>query len=105
LTYSDQPDASNSPVETKPGNDPNVDAGTPPAKVLGAARNFAREEFALRHRYARVLQTDEPHPHVHVVLKAISEQGVRLHIQKATLRHGRAEFARHLRLLGVPAHS
>src|SRR5580658_5613845 len=27
LTYSDQPNTSNSPVETAPGNDPNVDAG------------------------------------------------------------------------------
>jgi hypothetical protein len=79
--------------------------GTPPDKVLVAVRNFAREEFALQHRYALVLHTDEPHPHVHVVLKAISEQGVRLNIQKATLRHWRAEFARHLRSLGVPANA
>jgi hypothetical protein len=55
--------------------------GTPPDKVLAAVRNFAREEFALQHRYALVLHTDEPHPHVHLVLKAISEQGVRLNIQ------------------------
>ena len=79
--------------------------GTPPDKVLAAVRNFAREEFALQHRYALVLHTDEPHPHVHVVLKAISERGVRLNIQKATLRHWRAEFARHLRLLGEPANA
>jgi hypothetical protein len=80
-------------------------AGTPPDKVLAAVRNFAREEFALQHRYTLVLHTDEPHPHVHLVLKAISEQGVRLNIQKATLRHWRSEFARHLRLLGVPANA
>jgi hypothetical protein len=80
-------------------------AGTPPDKVLAAVRNFAREELALQHRYALVLHTDEPHPHVHVVLKAINEQGVRLNIQKATLRHWRAEFARHLRSLGVPANA
>jgi hypothetical protein len=79
--------------------------GTPPDKVLAAVRNFAREEFALQHRYALVLHTDEPHPHVHLVLKAISEQGVRLNIQKATLRQWRAEFARHLRSLGVPANA
>jgi hypothetical protein len=79
--------------------------GTPPAKVLEAVRNFAREQFALQHRYAFVLHTDEPHPHVHLVLKAISEQGVRLNIQKATLRHWRSEFARNLRLLGVEANA
>ena len=79
--------------------------GTPPDKVLAAVRNFAREEFALQHRYALVLHTDEPHPHVHMVLKAISEQGARLNIQKATLRHWRGEFARHLRMLGVSANA
>jgi hypothetical protein len=79
--------------------------GTPPAKVLAAVRNFAREEFWGQHRYAFVLHTDEDHPHVHLVLKAVSEQGVRLNIRKATLRHWRSEFARNLRLLGVSANA
>lgn len=78
---------------------------TPPAKVLEAVRNFARDEFWGQHRYALVLHTDEPHPHVHLVLKALSEEGVRLHIKKATLRHWRSEFARNLRLLGVEANA
>lgn len=80
-------------------------AGTPPDKVLAAVRNFAREEFWGQHRYAFVLHTDEDHPHVHLVLKAVSERGVRLNIKKATLRHWRLEFARNLRLLGVPANA
>lgn len=79
--------------------------GTPPDKVLGAVRNLAREEFWGQHRYAFTLHTDEPHPHVHLVLKAVSEQGVRLNIKKATLRHWRSEFARNLRLLGVEANA
>jgi hypothetical protein len=79
--------------------------GTPPDKVLGAVRNLAREEFWGQHRYAFALHTDEPHPHVHLVLKAVSEQGVRLNIKKATLRHWRSEFARNLRLLGVEANA
>src|ERR1700722_10193260 len=79
--------------------------GTPPEKVLGAVRNFAREEFWGQHRYAFVLHTDQDHPHVHLVLKAVSEQGVRLNIKKATLRHWRSEFARNLRLLGVSANA
>jgi hypothetical protein len=79
--------------------------GTPPDKVLGAVRNFAREEFWGQHRYAFVLHTDEPHPHVHLVLKAVNEQGVRLNIKKATLRHWRSEFAKNLRLLGVEANA
>jgi hypothetical protein len=79
--------------------------GTPPEGVLAAARNFLREEFALKHRYAFVLHTDEPHPHVHAVVKAVSEQGVRLNIRKATLRMWRMEFARHLREQGIEANA
>ncbi len=79
--------------------------GTPPEKVLTAVRNFTREQFAFQHRYALVLHTDEAHPHVHLVLKAVSEQGVRLNIKKVTLRWWRSEFARHLRLLGVAANA
>jgi hypothetical protein len=80
-------------------------AGTPPDRVLAAVKNFAREQFGLKHRYTMVLHTDEPHPHVHVVVKAMSEQGVRLHIRKTTLREWRREFARHLRALGVAANA
>src|SRR6202050_4426380 len=79
--------------------------GTPPKGVLVAARNFAREQFALKHRYSLVLHTDEPHPHVHLVVKAVSEQGLRLNISKATLREWRREFARHLRDQGIAANA
>lgn len=79
--------------------------GTPPEKVLGAVRNFAREEFWGQHRYVFALHTDEAHPHVHLVLKALSEQGVRLNIKKATLRHWRSEFARDLRAVGIEANA
>jgi len=79
--------------------------GTPPAKVLKAVQSFAREEFALKHRYAMVLHTDEPHPHVHMVIKAVSEQGVRLNIRKVTLRDWRQKFAEQLRREGVAANA
>ena len=80
-------------------------AGTPPQKVLSAVRDFAREEFGARHRYAMVLHTDEPHPHVHVVVKAVSEDGRRLNIRKETLRAWRMAFASHLRRRGVEANA
>jgi hypothetical protein len=80
-------------------------AGTPPDKVLGAVKNFAREEFGAKHRYAMVLHTDEPHPHVHLVVRAMGYDGSRLNIRKATLREWRQEFARHLRELGVAANA
>jgi hypothetical protein len=79
--------------------------GTPARKVLAAVRSFAREEFGVQHRYAMVLHTDEPHPHVHMVVKAVNERGGRLSIRKETLRAWRAAFARNLRALGVPANA
>jgi hypothetical protein len=80
-------------------------AGTPPEKVLTAVKNSAREEFNLKHRYAMVLHTDEPHPHVHMVVKAVSEQGKRLNIRKGTLADWRRQFARHLRAQGIAANA
>jgi hypothetical protein len=80
-------------------------AGTSPKKVLGAVRRLALNEWALEHRYAMALHTDTPRPHVHVVVKAVSEEGVRLNIKKATLREWRAQFAENLRDLGVAANA
>ncbi len=80
-------------------------AGTPPTKLLAATQKFAREKFALQHRYAMVLHTDQGHPHVHLVVKAQSEDGQRLTIRKATLRAWREDFAGILRELGVAANA
>ena len=52
-----------------------------------------------------VLHTDQGHPHVHLVVKAVSEQGERLSIRKATLRQWREDFAGYLRELGVAANA
>lgn len=79
--------------------------GTPPDSVLRATQAFCREQFGLKHRYAMALHTDEPHPHVHIFVKATSESGQRLNIRKATLRAWRESFAEQLRELGVPAHA
>src|SRR5688572_24911645 len=53
-------------------------------RLLAAVRHFAQETFALQHRYTMVLHTDQDHLHVHLVLKAVSEQGTRLNIRKGT---------------------
>ncbi|MGH8276602.1 MAG: relaxase/mobilization nuclease domain-containing protein [Steroidobacteraceae bacterium] len=98
------------PYRGKPGPKParlvhnvilSMPKGTPPEKLLLASRDFAREEFGLKHRYALVLHTDQDHPHVHLVIKAVSEDGKRLNIRKATLRDWRGLFARHLREHGI----
>jgi len=82
-------------------------AGTPSEKVLGAARVFARENFALQYRYAMVLHTDQPHPHVHLVVKCEHEfePGKRLYIRKDTLRQWREQFAALMREQGVAANA
>jgi hypothetical protein len=51
------------------------------------------------------LHTDEPHPHVHLLVKAVSEQGERLNIRKETLRRWRSGFAEQLRARGVAANA
>jgi type IV secretory pathway VirD2 relaxase len=79
--------------------------GTPPEKMLRAVQLFGREKFALKHRYVLALHVDQDHPHVHMVVKAASEQGVRLYIRKPMLREWRRDFAQHLRDLGVEANA
>jgi len=77
--------------------------GTPPKGVLEAARELRTRGICLEASLCARPHTDEPHPHVHLVVKAVSEQGVRLNIRKATLREWRQEFARHLRIQGIAA--
>ncbi len=80
-------------------------AGTPAKSVLRAVRKLARDQFGSDHRYVLALHSDEPHPHVHLVVKAVSERGERLNIRKATLREWRQDFAANLRELGVAANA
>lgn len=79
--------------------------GTPPKALLGAVRDFADAEWGGLHRYAMVLHTDADHPHVHVVVKAVSELGERLNPDPAMLREWRSAFASCLRSRGVDANA
>jgi hypothetical protein len=79
--------------------------GTPADKLETAVRAFAVDRFALQHRYAMALHTHQGNPHVHLVVRAISEQGVRLNIRKATLRDWRQQFAARLREQGIAANA
>jgi hypothetical protein len=80
-------------------------APTPPDNVLAAAKTFAREKFALSHRYVMALHTHQKHPHVHLVVKAEGRNGTRLHIDKAMLREWREDFARAMREQGIAANA
>jgi hypothetical protein len=78
---------------------------TNPEKLLSAARTFAKNEFEGRNRYALVLHTDQEHPHVHLVVKAVGLNGERLRIQRETLRAWRERFAEQLRARGIAANA
>jgi hypothetical protein len=79
--------------------------GTPSDKLAAAVRAFAVDRFALQHRYAMALHRHQGNPHVHLVVKAVSEHGVRLNIRKATLREWRQQFAVHLREQSIAANA
>ena len=37
-------------------------------------KNFAREEFGLKHHYAMMPHTDEPDPYLHLTVNAMSDE-------------------------------
>jgi hypothetical protein len=71
--------------------------------VRDAARAFARETFAERFDYAFALHTDTRHPHVHIAVRALGDDGERLRPKKADLEVWRQVFAQALRDRGVEA--
>ncbi len=79
--------------------------GTDAAKLFAAAKAFAANQFAGKHRYAMVLHTHQGNPHVHLVVKGKSEQGQRIYIRKATLQAWREDFAKELRARGIAANA
>jgi hypothetical protein len=76
--------------------------GTDALTVQRAAREFARIEFA-DHRYVMVLHDHQANPHVHLSVKAASNQGQRLNPRKADLLRWRETFAERLRERGIDA--
>ena len=77
--------------------------GTDALAVRDAARGFARAAFGGRFDYVFALHMDEPHPHVHVAVRALGYAGERLNPKKADLEAWRQAFARELRDRGVEA--
>jgi len=77
--------------------------GTDYIRMRDAARAFARETFAETHDYAFALHTDAGHPHVHLSVRSLGEDGRRLSPRKADLESWRQRFAEKLRERGVAA--
>jgi hypothetical protein len=78
--------------------------GTNRQAVTDAARQFALEAFN-DHQYVFATHTDEEHPHVHLCVKAVSKEGVRLNPRKADLHCWREHFADKLRDQGIAANA
>jgi len=77
--------------------------GTPETAVRDAARKYANKAFGENHEYVFALHTDEPHPHVHLVVKMRGFDGKRLNPRKADLQAWREVFAQELRDQGIEA--
>lgn len=78
-------------------------AGTEPAAVWNAARDFAKTAFSLNHQYMLALHDDTDHPHVHLAVKAQGFDLTWLQRTKADLQEWRESFAEKLRDQGVEA--
>ncbi|KYK43483.1 type VI secretion protein [Bradyrhizobium liaoningense] len=78
-------------------------AGTDAVAVKDSARAFAIETFGDNHDYVFVQHLDDKHPHVHLAVRSLGQDGKRLNPRKADLQAWRERFAGELRLRGVAA--
>ncbi|WP_281661193.1 relaxase/mobilization nuclease domain-containing protein [Microvirgula aerodenitrificans] len=78
--------------------------GTDRQAVKDAARNFAKEQFS-NHQYVFAAHDDEKHPHVHLAVKAVGHDGIRLNPRKGDLQYWRELFAEKLRDQGIEANA
>ena len=95
---SDRTRITTSIVFSMPGN-------TNASAVKDAVRALARQEFGGRHDYVMALHTDTKHPHVHLTLRTVGHDGIKLNLRKADLQHLRDTFAAKLRQRGIEAES
>src|SRR6266404_3738412 len=77
-------------------------AGTDAKKLLEAVQALAARQFAV-YKYVMALHTHQANPHVHLLVRAESDIGVRLNPRKADLHEWRMEFAAELRRRGIAA--
>jgi len=78
--------------------------GTDREAVHQAAREFAKANFD-GYMYVFAAHNDEKHPHVHLCVKAVGRDMVRLNPRKADLQAWRESFAEKLREHGIEANA
>jgi hypothetical protein len=79
--------------------------GTDGLAVTDAARDFAKAEFGDNYSYVFATHDDEKHPHVHLCVKAMGKNGIRLCPRKADLQRYREIFAEKLKDHGIEANA
>lgn len=77
--------------------------GTEAFRTQDASRDFAARIFGETHPYVFACHTDERHPHVHLTVRMLGEDGRRLNPRKADLQQWRETFATALRARGIEA--
>lgn len=79
--------------------------GTDRPSVTSAARDFAKAEFGDNYSYVFANHDDSPHPHIHICVKAMGKDGIRLNPRKADLQRWREIFAEKLNDHGIEANA
>jgi hypothetical protein len=79
--------------------------GTDRTSVTSAARDFAKAEFGDNYSYVFATHDDEKHPHVHLCVKAMGKDGIRLNPRIADLQRWREMFAEKLIDHGIEANA
>jgi len=78
--------------------------GTDRVSVKKAVRDFASEIFG-DHQYVFSAHNDEKHVHLHLCVKAVSLDGVRLNPRKADLQYWREMFSEKLKEHGIESNA
>lgn len=78
--------------------------GTDREAVKVAARNFAAEAFEGR-QYVFAAHDDQKHPHVHIAVKSLDRNGLRLNPRKNDIQRWREIFAEKLSEQGIEANA
>ncbi len=77
--------------------------GTDREKFVAGARLFVERTFGQNHDYLMAEHRDTGHPHVHVAVRSLGNDGKRLRHEKEDLREFREALAFHLRAQGLEA--
>lgn len=80
-------------------------AGTDAAAVRAAAVAWAHQHLSPRTEWLATVHHDRAHPHAHVAIRAVQDDGRRIAASPAQIQQWRESFARGLQSLGIEAHA